>query len=197
MAQELSNTGKWKAEGEKRGVPERIYTTGAFLQPQLIDGTWLWVVVEFESDSFYDGDYISPQTEADTWQELAREYDEDEDETSPLTINQVKQLLTLGGCEYKPFTVNGVLLHGWHSDGYPALVYPKLDGAVITRAYLQELYGLLSESAEVGGRLHILAANAAIGFTGDYHDIEHFRFVFKSLPDEAVTKVAAMAGEVM
>ena len=196
MAQVLSKEAKWKAEGAKRGQPERIYTTGAFVEPVLIGGVWRWVVVEFESDSFYDGDYINPLTEGETWPDLVREYDEDEEETQPLTISQVQQLMTLGGCAYEPFTVNGLLLHGWHSDRYPALVFPKLDGAVITRTYLQELFALLSESEEVGGRLHILAANAAIGFTGDYHDIGHFRFVFNALPDEAVTRVAALAGEV-
>ena len=194
MGQELSNAGKWKAEGEKYGTPERINTTGAFVKPKLVDGKWCWVVVEFESDSFYDGDYIGLETEGETWQELVRDDDEDEAEaTQQLNEKQLAHVMAVAGYEYKPFIANGLTLHGWHTDGYPVLVFPFLEGAVITRAYLSELFRLLADNEEVGGRLYIVAPTSAIPFIGDYLDIEHFRFVFASVADEMVLAVSRLA----
>lgn len=38
-----------------------IYTTGAYLSPiQQRDGRWRWAVFGFESDSFMDGEEVSP-----------------------------------------------------------------------------------------------------------------------------------------
>lgn len=52
-----------------------IYTTGAFLQPlKIIDETgresWVWVVSEFDGDSFKDGDVYNPKKYAKTKEEL-------------------------------------------------------------------------------------------------------------------------------
>jgi len=36
-----------------------FYTTGAFIyQRQMSDGTWAWVVEQFEDDTFRNGEYI-------------------------------------------------------------------------------------------------------------------------------------------
>lgn len=39
----------------------QIFTTGAFLQPTQINGTYYWIVIDFEDDSFLDGKYINPR----------------------------------------------------------------------------------------------------------------------------------------
>jgi hypothetical protein len=52
-----------------------IYTTGAYLEPvQLSDGSWKWVVRNFENDTFDDnGDLVSPRVEAETEDNLLPE----------------------------------------------------------------------------------------------------------------------------
>lgn len=51
-----------------------IYTTGAFLRPVKIavDGKerWAWVVIEFEDDSFRDGDVYNPKEFGENKDEL-------------------------------------------------------------------------------------------------------------------------------
>jgi len=52
-----------------------LYTTGAFIQPVKLtrkDGSevWMWVVSEFDGDTFYDGDVHNPQECGDTKEEL-------------------------------------------------------------------------------------------------------------------------------
>ena len=59
-----------------------IYTTGAFLQTlKLVDEMgherWVWMVAEFDGDSFYDGDVYNPKEYADTKKELLEIDDED------------------------------------------------------------------------------------------------------------------------
>lgn len=47
----------------------RIYTTGAYLVPMRItkgeDERYVWVVGEFDDDSYYDGELCSPRVYAD------------------------------------------------------------------------------------------------------------------------------------
>ena len=53
-----------------------IYTNGATLVPtQTKNGEWVWMVAEFEDDSFVDGDIIDPLPVADTLDELLDYYD--------------------------------------------------------------------------------------------------------------------------
>jgi len=54
---------------------ERIFTTGAHLAPIVVtkeNGTvvMMWVVQEFEDDSFQDGNYVSPKEAADNIEDL-------------------------------------------------------------------------------------------------------------------------------
>ncbi len=58
-----------------------VYTTGAYIQPIKIikqDGreVWLWVVSEFDGDSFWDGNICHPQEYGDTKYELLAVDDE-------------------------------------------------------------------------------------------------------------------------
>jgi hypothetical protein len=47
----------------------RIYTTGAYLVPMKIakgeDERYVWVVCEFDDDSYYDGELCAPRVYAD------------------------------------------------------------------------------------------------------------------------------------
>jgi len=52
-----------------------LYTTGAFIQPMKLTKkngreVWLWVVAEFDGDTFYDGDVHNPKEYGDTKEEL-------------------------------------------------------------------------------------------------------------------------------
>lgn len=38
----------------------QIYTTGAFLSPVKVGEHWVWMVDQFEDDSFLDGDVYNP-----------------------------------------------------------------------------------------------------------------------------------------
>lgn len=49
----------------------QIYTTGAYLEPvQTRDKKWRWVVVEFEGDSYMDGELVNPTEMADHKSEM-------------------------------------------------------------------------------------------------------------------------------
>ncbi len=43
------------------------YTTGAFISPFFIkeENKWVWIVREFDDDTFCDGDLISPKEESE------------------------------------------------------------------------------------------------------------------------------------
>ena len=52
-----------------------IDTTGAFLHPMKIkngsgDNQWIWVVSDFDGDSFRDGEEFNPPKSAETLEEL-------------------------------------------------------------------------------------------------------------------------------
>lgn len=55
-----------------------IYTTGAHLRPTKITypngrEEWRWIVVEFEDDSFEDGDVFNPPESASTLKKLLKD----------------------------------------------------------------------------------------------------------------------------
>jgi len=39
------------------------YTTGAHIQPKMIEGQIVWVVTNFEDDTYFDGEYLDPDSE--------------------------------------------------------------------------------------------------------------------------------------
>lgn len=56
-------------------VEPLIYATGCFLRPIMITGSdgqqkWVWVVVEFESDSYRDGEAYNPKHVAPSLESL-------------------------------------------------------------------------------------------------------------------------------
>ena len=111
-----------------------------------------------------------------------------------------KRVMAACGYEYAPFSVNGLELSGWHSNGFPLLVFPGglRDDISVTRAYLAQVAGILRPNDDVVGRLYLIAPNPAIPFIGDYFDVAyddaaggHFRFVFAPLPQAQVEALLA------
>ncbi len=50
-----------------------VFTTGAYLQPvKLLSGNWVWVVTEFDNDSFKDGEVFNPVEYAETLDNLLK-----------------------------------------------------------------------------------------------------------------------------
>lgn len=50
-----------------------VFTTGAYLQPvKLLSGNWVWVVTEFDNDSFKDGEVFNPVEYAETLDKLLK-----------------------------------------------------------------------------------------------------------------------------
>lgn len=49
----MTNSQNWRTSRDKQ-----FFTTGAFVSPVQIGDKWYWIVDEFESDTFYDGDCL-------------------------------------------------------------------------------------------------------------------------------------------
>lgn len=55
----------------EKKIKKYTFTDGAFISPIFIDGKYRWIVVEFDGDTYCDGNVIYPDTEADSIMELA------------------------------------------------------------------------------------------------------------------------------
>ena len=55
----------------------QAFTTGAYIVPKWIDGTWVWVVDRFEDDTFLNGDYIDAQETASSVEGLYPSYEDE------------------------------------------------------------------------------------------------------------------------
>lgn len=57
-----------------------IYTTGAYLEPKLIEGKYMWIVTRFEEPSFKDGREVLTFEWADLERDLIGKEQEEETE---------------------------------------------------------------------------------------------------------------------
>jgi len=55
----------------------QAFTTGAYIVPKWIDGTWVWVVDRFEDDTFLNGEYIDAQETASSAEGLYQSYEDE------------------------------------------------------------------------------------------------------------------------
>ena len=66
------------------GRPQ-AYTTGAYISPQKIKindrYVWVWVVDNFEDDTFYNGDYLSVSSIGDNAENLIEKIDIESEKT--------------------------------------------------------------------------------------------------------------------
>lgn len=60
--------------------PSYVYTNGAYLVPKRVDGQWVWVVSEFDGETFGDGQLMNPTETATTLEELYEDKDDSNDE---------------------------------------------------------------------------------------------------------------------
>ena len=51
-------------------LSDTLYTTGALIQAQLVNGIMRWIVVCFVEDTFFDGNTLNPSELADTFEGL-------------------------------------------------------------------------------------------------------------------------------
>ena len=61
-------------------VRRYTFTDGAHITPIFYEGKWVWMVTEFDGDTYCDGDIINPDTVSDSIASLAYRLGMEEDE---------------------------------------------------------------------------------------------------------------------